>query len=305
MSPDMPATTLADWLTAKYPTAKRTTLRRWVAGGRVKVNGRRVDRFNRPLLPTDAVAIDERPDSIRPVSAGGDRPDRLPFRIVFEDADLLVAHKPAGLLTSTVPNEKRPTLLAAVREHVAAADKRARVGLIHRLDRDAAGLLVFTKTDAAYHALKTQFFHHDVERMYHAVCRGRPTPGSGRIESHLVERADGYVYAADEPGRGQVAISEYETVRVNEPYSLVRVKLHTGRKHQIRVHLRASGAPIVGDSVYGHAGDAPLHPRLLLVATRLGFTHPTTGKPIAFELPLPDDMEKLVPGPVPIHPPPR
>src|ERR1051325_11794745 len=120
------------------------------------------------------------------------RPGRL--HIIYEDGDILVVNKPAGLLTSTVPREKRPTLLKMVREYVAQREPRARVGLIHRLDRDASGLLIFSKNDAAYRSLKTQFFHHEVERVYAVVVRGVPDPRAGRIESDLVERPDGTVH---------------------------------------------------------------------------------------------------------------
>src|SRR5687768_8073907 len=131
--------TLADWLVARYPTAKRTTLRRMVADGRVRVNGRRADRYNQPVDEADAVAVDERAGSGGPFKASrGQHPSargtRLPFDILFEDADLLVVNKPPGLLTSTTPREPRPTLLAAVREYLSAHDRPARVGLIHRLD---------------------------------------------------------------------------------------------------------------------------------------------------------------------------
>src|SRR5438105_15337583 len=123
--------------------------------------------------------------------------------VVYEDADILVVDKPVGLLTSTVPRERRPTLLADVREHVAAAgDRRARVGLIHRLDRDASGLLVFSKNDAAYRLLKEQFFSHSVERIYMAIVESVPPEPQGRIRLELVEKPDGSVRSAKAPGAG-------------------------------------------------------------------------------------------------------
>src|SRR6185503_6889650 len=111
------------------------------------------------------------------------------------------------------------------------------VGLIHRLDRDASGLLVFSKTHDAYLSLKRQFFDHSVERVYTAVVDGVPTPRSGRVQSWLVERADGTVYSTRRPGEGQRAVTDYEVTDRRKGRSLVRVTLHTGRKHQIRVHL--------------------------------------------------------------------
>jgi 23S rRNA pseudouridine1911/1915/1917 synthase len=270
--------TLLDWLAAHFSKAKKQTLKRMVEAGRVRVNGKPARKLAQPLEATDGVTVDERPASAR----------RAPHRsgeleIMYEDADLLVVNKPAGLLTSTVEYERRPTLLARVKEHVEAPGRRNRVGLIHRLDRDASGLLVFSKNDAAYRSLKTQFFHHDVERVYTAVVRGVPHPPQAKIESHLLERADGTVYSTPEHGKGQRAATSYETVRVadDRKASLLKVTLHTGRKHQIRVHLSEKGNPIIGDRVYGGAVPGE---RLLLAATRLVVNHPRTGKRLTFEV---------------------
>ena len=283
--------TLLDWLATRYPTAKRETLRRMVAAGRVTVNGARARAAKSAVGPNDRVEVSDRPTA-RVEGAGRGRDAsgaaRLPFRIVHEDEDLLVVDKPAGLLTSTVPGERRPTLLAAVRQYVASRDPRARVGLIHRLDRDAAGLLVFSKSDPAYHSLKTQFFHHDVERMYLAVTSGVPEPRAGRIESRLEERADGTVYTTTSHAKGQRAVTHYEVLAAEKGRALVRVRLETGRKHQIRAHLKERGTPIVGDPVYGRAEKKkPAGERagpLRLLAARLAITHPRTGAPVAWEI---------------------
>ena len=300
--------TLADWLVARYPTAKRTTLRRMVADGRVRVNGRPANRYNQPVGETDAVAVDERPGggadggeggggAGRSAASrrGGPAAARLPFAIVFEDADLLVVDKPPGLLTSTTPREPRPTLLASVRAYLSTGDRPARVGLIHRLDRDASGLLVFSKSDVAYQSLKTQFFKHDVERVYLAVTQGVPRPPAGRIESTLSERIDGTVHSIKQVGRGERAVTDYEVVRAAGKRALVRVTLQTGRKHQIRVHLRERGTPIVGDRVYGHQDPGALaEPRLMLAAVRLAVAHPRTGERVTFESPTPEAFERAL-----------
>jgi len=165
--------------------------------------------------------------------------------------------------------------------------------LIHRLDRDASGLLVFSKNHAAYRSLKQQFFDHTVERVYTAVVHGVPTPRSGRIESRLVERADGTVYSTPRPDAGQRAVTDYETLDHRRGRSVLRVKLHTGRKHQIRVHLSERGVPIVGDPVYLPRDGRKVEsaPRLLLAATKLSLTHPRTGKRLTFEVPPPKEFE--------------
>ena len=278
MSEPADATLLA-WLAARYPTAKRQTLRRMLQAGRVRINGRLVWNAKQPVEAGDDVTV---ADPVVPQAA---RPASL--RVVYEDDDVVVVDKPAGLLTSTVPREPRPTLLAEVRGHL-----KGRIGLIHRLDRDASGLLVFSKTHEAYRSLKQQFFDHSVERVYTAVVEGIPTPRAGRIESRLVERADGTVYSARRPGEGEKAVTHYETVDTRGGRSLLRVTLHTGRKHQIRVHLSERGTPIVGDKMYAKPAGGGLKkgeaaPRLMLAATRLSFTHPRTGRPLTFELPVP------------------
>ena len=303
--------TLLDRLAARYPAAKRHTLRKMLKDGRVTVNGRRVVSASQAVAPDDTVAVAEhatrQASRGRPGSTAG-RGARLD--VVYEDDDVLVVDKPPGLLTSTVPREPRPTLLAMVREHVEAnapARGRPRVGLIHRLDRDASGLLVFSKTHAAYLSLKRQFFEHSVERVYVALAEGIPTPRAGRVESRLVERADGTVYSTHTPGQGERAVTDYEVVEERAGCSLVRVTLHTGRKHQIRVHLGQRGAPIVGDKMYGRSPrptkpvarkatareakavrpQPPSPPRLMLAATKLSFTHPRTGRRVTFERPAP------------------
>jgi 23S rRNA pseudouridine1911/1915/1917 synthase len=287
------ADTLLEWLVRRFPTAKRETLRQMVRDGRVTLNGVVPRGVKVEVGADDRVEVtDRRPDRAEHSRSATRARRALAFTVVYEDADLLVVDKPAGLLTSTVPGERRPTLLAAVQEYVGAqkpVDRRTRVGLIHRLDRDASGLLVFSKNDAAYHSLKSQLFHRTVEREYLAVTEGVPTPREGRIESRLDERADGTVYSTRTHAAGERAITQYAVIESLDGgrRSLVRVRLETGRKHQIRVHLAQRGAPIAGDPVYGAGDDEQDAPRLMLAAVKLGFTHPRTGEPASFELPPP------------------
>lgn len=277
---------LDDWLRRRYPTAKRQTLKRMVEAGRVRVNGQVARKLRQELSADDEVRVDER-------AAPPPRPIIVPFPIVFEDDDLIVIDKPAGLLTSTVPREPRPTAIAHLRQYIKQRQPNARVGVIHRLDRDASGLLVFSKNDAAYRALKGQFFHHTVQRIYIAAVEGIPDPRSGRIDLNLVEHHDGHVYVAgqpdqDEPGkRGERAVTDYQTLSDNRARALVQLTLKTGRKHQIRAHLSHRGTPIVGDTMYGAPTPAP---RLMLAAVRLEFDHPRTHEPLRFELPPPKEI---------------
>ena len=153
--------------------------------------------------------------------------------MVFEDEDLLVVDKPAGLLTSTVARERRPTALAIVQAFY-AKEARVSVGLVHRLDRDASGLLVFAKSPRAMRSLKAQFFDHSAGREYEALVHGSPEPTNGTIDVPLVESKEGKVFAARSSAHAQPAITHYQTVRVEAGRALLHLQLETGRKHQLR-----------------------------------------------------------------------
>lgn len=268
----MPA--ILDWLVSKYPSAKRQTLREMVEQGRVLINGIAARSLKQPFAEGDQLKV--RPRAERPKSS------IAPLRIIHEDDDILVVFKPAGLLTSTVARERRPTAIAILRAYLADRSPDARAGVIHRLDRDASGLIVFSKNDAAYGSLKRQLFKHTVERVYVAVVHGRPAQSKGRIKSRLVELPDGKVVSTKNPQKGQLAITDYELIESRGDVSVLRVTLRTGRKHQIRAHLSERGLPIVGDKVYGSKQkDAD---GLKLKAVRLAIDHPRMGKRMAFEI---------------------
>ena len=281
--------TLLDTLARRFPTAKRQTLRRMLADGRVRVNGERATRATEVVDASAEVTVAPASAAPKGTQAASPRSLLAPLRLVHEDDDLLVIDKPAGLLTSTVAREKRPTALAKVRAYVAATSPRSRVGLIHRLDRDASGLLVFSKTHQAYESLKSQFFHHTVERIYEATVHGSVSPKQGRIDAHLLERADGTVRVATPAEvarhKGQRAITDYELLSRVGGQSKVRIKLHTGRKHQIRVHLSHRGWPIVGDAVYGPKAGSPQGSPLFLRAVALSLDHPRTRRQMTFTAP--------------------
>ena len=291
--------TLLDQLTRQFPSAKKQTLKRMVSAGRVVINRQPAKKLTQPVAEEDVVTVLAKAQG----KGAAPRASRADFPILFEDADILVVDKPEGLLASTVPGERRPTLLAKVTEYLSVQDPQARVGLIHRLDRDASGLLVFSKNPPSFRALKQEFMRHEVERVYAAVVAGRPRSPAGRIESHLIERADGTVRSTRESGKGQWAVSEYETVQARELpgwgwITLLKVTLHTGRKHQIRAHLAEQGMPIVGDALYNTIVGNTLKPavpsRLMLAAVRLAVTQPRTGRRLTFVLPLPRPFSDVI-----------
>jgi 23S rRNA pseudouridine1911/1915/1917 synthase len=276
--------TLLEWLIKKYPTAKRQTLRGMVQDGRVTINGKPAKSVKEPVGESDTIAVGRNRER--------SRASIEPLKIVHEDEDVLVVVKPPGLLTSTVARERRPTAIGVIRNYLADREPRARPGVVHRLDRDASGLLVFSKNNAAHRALKRQFFAHSVEREYLAVVHGKVEPPKGVIESYLVELSDGSVRDTRNPGKGQKAVTEYQVLRQKPKMALVRVILQTGRKHQIRAHFAQRKNPVVGDSVY--EGPQKAGTRLLLVAVKLAFDHPGSGERVTFEIPPPVEIRRAI-----------
>ena len=276
--------TLLDWLLQKFPNAKKQTLRDMVSQRRVTINGRPAKNVREEVGESDRVVVDKKPQRARTSID--------PLKIIHEDEDVLVVFKPPGLLTSTTVRERRATAIALVRDYLADGEPRARAGIVHRLDRDASGLLVFSKNNPAHQSLKKQFFQHTVLREYLAVVHGTVSPPKGRIESNLVELKDGSVRDTLAPGRGQKAVTDYEVLSQGKKMAVVRVRLETGRKHQIRAHFVQRKNPVVGDSVY--EGRQPPGTRLLLTAVKLGFDHPRTGERVTFEIPPPVEIQKVI-----------
>jgi 23S rRNA pseudouridine1911/1915/1917 synthase len=276
--------TLLEWLVQKYPTAKKQTLREMVGQRRVSINGRVARNVKEAVGERDRVAVGKKPERAKTSIE--------PLKIIYEDEDVLVVNKPPGLLTSTNVRERRATAIAIVRDYLADGEPRARAGIVHRLDRDASGLVVFSKNNSAHQSLKKQFFEHTVLREYLAVVHGKVSPPKGRIESMLVELKDGSVRDTFAPGRGQKAVTEYEVVSQGSKMAVVRVRLETGRKHQIRAHFAQKKNPVVGDSMY--EGPQPPGKRLLLAAVKLGFEHPRSGERVRFEIPPPVEIERAI-----------
>jgi RluA family pseudouridine synthase len=275
---------LIDVLSALRPTSSRTTLRQLLAAGRVRLNGEVIKLARMPIAPDDKVEITDKPEAEAPPVA--------PFPIVHEDADLLIIDKHAGLLTSTVPNEKRRTALALALRYAERPGSAAKVGLIHRLDRDASGLLVFSLSQRAYVSLKEQFQDRTAGRIYAAVAGGKLNPTEGTIKSRLVEYADGTVHSTRHRDKGEDAITHYTTLRSTGTISLLRVTLETGRKHQIRAHLAERGHPIVVDRLSGGAEAS----RLMLAAIELRLRHPADGREMRFAIDIPQPLTSQVRG---------
>ncbi len=205
--------------------------------------------------------------------------DRI--RILFEDETILVVDKPAGLLTIATETEKENTLYAALRARASRKHPPEKIFIVHRLDREASGLLVFAKTVEAKEDLQNQFKDHSAGRRYLAVVEGRIAKDDFSVRSYLAENAAYRVYSTRKKGAGKLAITHVHVVKRGPKTSLVRVQLETGRKHQIRVHLAEQGFPIIGDKIYGSRSN-PIR-RLALHGEYLSFRHPGTGKRVEFE----------------------
>ncbi|WP_394822422.1 pseudouridine synthase [Pendulispora albinea] len=282
--------------------------------GKVQLDGQTVTNATQRVRAGSEVALRMRAPRPRPG-------DLAESRVVYVDTHVIVVDKPAGISTIPYGDEEDPdTLDAKVRailakgKHAAGRDQGARpaLGIVHRLDKETSGLIVFTRTWLAKKSLTEQFRAHSIGRRYLAIVHGDMFPGSRSsptprtLRSHLVsDRGDGLRGSTQRPGqreRGatapQLAITHVEPVERLRGATLVACRLETGRTHQIRIHLSEAGHPLVGERVYirNYARDIVPAPRLMLHAAELGFVHPATQKPLSFTLPLPPDMAEILEG---------
>jgi 23S rRNA pseudouridine1911/1915/1917 synthase len=268
--------TLLDVLAVQFPDSSRTTLRQLLQHGRVRVNGEVEKDAKREIAEDEAVDVSQKAVNIAlPPTLG----------LLYEDDDLLIVLKSAGLLTVATEREKATTAQAHLNAYLKQKGE-GRVQVVHRLDRETSGVLVFAKNLETRDRLKDKFAAHDVDRVYVAIVEGYVDPIRGTIESHLRERRDLKMVSADESHpEAKRAVTHYRTIARAHDCSVLEITLETGRKNQIRAHLSEKGHPVVGDTMYG-AKTNPLG-RLGLHAKLLGFIHPTTGKKLSFTAPLP------------------
>jgi 23S rRNA pseudouridine1911/1915/1917 synthase len=278
-------TELLVFLFAAWPETKRKQVRTWLKAGSVAVNGRVITQFDHGLIPGDSVAI--RPKGFaapETALAGG-------LRIRHEDSAILVIDKPPGLLSIASPSETERTAYALLTDHVRQDNRqsRARVWIVHRLDRETSGLMVLAKTEEAKIALQKDW--ESVEKKYFGVVEGIPSEPTGTLESDLDE-SDSFKVRVATPGpETRHARTHYRLIKKGSETALLELTLETGRRHQIRVQLADAGWPIVGDGRYG-ARTNPIR-RLALHASKLRFSHPVTREEMRFESPLPGDLGSL------------
>jgi 23S rRNA pseudouridine1911/1915/1917 synthase len=249
---------------------------------------------------------------VPPPASATPRPQVIPFAILYEDADLIVLDKPAGLVVHPAPGNLDGTLVNALLAHCGPGftgiGAERRPGIVHRLDKDTSGVMVVAKTQLANDALTQAFAARDLDRAYAALCWGLPTPLVGEIEGAIGRDKKDRKRMAIVGHGGKAALTRYRTERAwGTSLALLECRLATGRTHQIRVHLSASGHPVVGDPVYikrvpsaAKGVDQPLRgelldfPRQALHAASLGFAHPRTGTMISFKADIPADMATLI-----------
>lgn len=278
-------TELLPFLLANWPDVKRTRVKQWLKFGSVRVNGLPVTRHDHELRPGNKVEI-----KIDRVTRHAAPPLPAGLEIVHEDDAVIVLNKGAGWLTVALDSGKGRTAYAALTDHVRATDPRNRVWIVHRLDRDTSGLIVFAKTEPYKRILQRNW--DQAEKIYHAIAEGVIKRDAGTLRCHVNESFSLRVRSVPPSDDTREAISHFKVLKRSADRTLVELKIETGRRHQIRVHLSDMGHPIVGDKPYGAQTDPAK--RLGLHAAKLTFTHPASGEKMTFEKPLPDVLAKLV-----------
>ena len=306
---DAPGVRLDKALAAAFPTLSRARLQALLAEGAVRRDGQPITSGSAKAQAGLYAVI------MPPVVAATPQPEAIPLTVLFEDADLIVIDKAPGMAAHPAPGCETGTLVNALLAHcgdsLSGIGGVARPGIVHRLDKDTSGVMVAAKSDRALAGLSALFATHDIERTYIALTRGAPTPEKGRIQTQIGRSSSDRKKMAVLKAGGREAITDYVVQKTfGQPAKAsaaplaarVACTLHTGRTHQIRVHLASKGSPLLGDPVYGSGSPAvPVRAavaevgltRQALHAAVLGFVHPVTGQALRFETAPPEDMQRL------------
>jgi len=275
----------------RLPQFSRSRIQEWIRSGRVRVNG--AARRAAYLIRRED-SIDVEPAESPPLRA---TPEDLPLRILYEDDDLVAIDKPAGMVVHAGAGVHSGTVVNALLHRfgtLSSTGGALRPGIVHRLDRFTSGVLLAAKNDSAHHALAAQFAGRQVEKVYIALVHGTVKPESGRIERPIARDPVRRIRMTARLAQGRAARTEYRVLRRFQRFTLLEVRIGTGRTHQIRVHLSSLGHPVAGDTVYGAPAKVegtPALGRYFLHAQRIRFRQPSTGHEIAVEAPLPPELE--------------
>ena len=300
--PDASRVRLDRYLSTVFPEQSRSQIQAWIRAGSVLVNGARV-KTGYMLRAGDAVSL-----QVKPVAAESlPQPEALPLEVIYKDDDLAVVEKPAGMVCHAGAGVSSGTLVNALLFHLGSlpTGQLLRPGIVHRLDKLTSGLLVVARNPETHRALAQQFKRRLVKKEYLALVYGRPAPPAGTIDFPLGRDLRDRKKISVHSRRRRDAITHYREDAVYGPFSLLRVRIETGRTHQIRVHLAQIGHPVVGDTLYGghrfrNLADRRLQTavremqRHFLHAHRLEFCHPRTGRTLRFSSPLPQSLAEFI-----------
>lgn len=282
------------FLHERLPEFSRSRLQSWIKDNRVLIAGQ-------PVRPSYLVRGDETVQ-VNPAELPALRaiPEDLPLNVLYEDADVVVIDKPAGMVVHAGAGHHEGTLVNALLhrfESLSSGSGELRPGIVHRLDKDTSGVLVVARTDQAHQALGQQFRNREVEKIYLALVHGQMKAAEGRVDTPIARDPVRRTRMTTKLASGRTALTEYRVLEQLGLLSYLEVRIGTGRTHQIRVHLSSIRHPIVGDRLYGapaHIPGLPALDRFFLHAHRLRFFSPSTGKPIAVESPLPPDLANIL-----------
>lgn len=283
---------LDSFLAASLPELTRSAAARLIETGRVTVDGGAASKSAR-LSGGEMVAVSlPEPEAIEAL------PQDIPLDVVYEDADVIVVNKPAGLVVHPAPGHPDGTLVNALLYHcgdsLSGVGGALRPGIVHRIDRDTSGLIIAAKNDAAHQALSAQLQDHTLARTYECVVTGNLREDAGAVDAPIGRHhTDRKKMAVTDRG-GKRAVTHWEVLERFPGYTYVRCRLETGRTHQIRVHMACIGHPIYGDTVYGAKKPVPGLTGQCLQAVGLRFLHPRTGEPVELDCPLNGEFEAVL-----------
>jgi 23S rRNA pseudouridine1911/1915/1917 synthase len=274
---------LMKFLIEKFPEKSRTTIKSILAHKQVTVDEMVTTKFDFPLKKGQLVYLNKQKTQEKPRFRG--------LRIVHEDADIIVIDKSSGMLSMASETEKIKTAYSILSDYVKKFDPKNLIFIVHRLDRDTSGLMMFARNKRVQEILQKDWNEAIIERSYIAIVEGTVDKKEGTITSWLKENKALMMYSSQIPDDGMKSITHYKTLKTDKQFSLLEVKLETGRKNQIRVHMKDLGFPVTGDKKYG----AKLNPigQMGLHARVLAFKHPSTGKAMRFETLIPLKFQRL------------
>lgn len=275
---------LIDFLREKMSSYSKNNIKSFLSKEMVSINNKIVSQYDYKLEKDDVVEIKN--NYIK------NKKYNIKIKILYEDNYIIVIDKPSGLLTMASNKEKKKTAYNIVREYLIESNKNNKIFIIHRLDKDTSGVLIFAKDLNTKSLFQNKWSENVLSKEYVAVVEGHPKANKGTIKTYLKENSQGYVFSVKSKKEGKIAITSYEKIKENKRYTMVKVFIKTGRKNQIRVHLKELGYPIVGDKKYGSGLD-PVK-RLCLHAKRLELINPINNKEMVFESNTPFLFEALL-----------